>query len=734
MTTSAATPDLRPLFWPKRVAVIGASEKAEGLRSQIMRVMLLHDFDGEILPISRSEDTVFGLAAYPTITAAPGPVDLAIIIIPAPHVPKVLAECGAAGVRAAQIITSGFAEEVVGEGEALQDEICAIAEKYSMAVVGPNSEGFANTRSRLCPTFSPAVEVEDGESLLPPESDGRLIGVVAQSGGIGFSFLDRARPKRLPVGYVLSTGNEACLETFDVVEWMLEEGEVQAFILFCENVKDPAKFRRAAARALAEGKPLIVVKIGRSEAGVRAAMSHTAALAGAYAGYSAVFARYGVIEVANIEEAVDIAGAFVAWRDREATGMRVGIFTGSGGAGGWMADGASLAGLDVPELDAETRARIDTHLPSYGSSRNPVDATAQAVGRLGYAGLLELLLDSPSLDAVVAIASARLPRRLENDRENLVELRARSRKPVAFWSYTLPHPRSIEILSRAGYPLFTNSTHLARALAEFVRYRRHRERYLAERDETVAIASDAAPAVAGALAAAGPVLAEHQAKPLLAHYGIAAPFERLVHSGTEAAEAQAAAGGPVALKLQSADLPHKSDLGLVLLEVADGAAARAGYECLCARVGEAAPQASVDGVLVQAMAADGVEMIVGISRDETFGPLVTVGLGGIFAEILQDAATLPAPVSPSAAGRMIEGLTGAAILRGARARPPADVAALAEIVARLSHLAADHAGEIAEIDLNPVIVHEQGASVVDALIVKRSARGYAPPKQIGERP
>ena len=717
---AVAAPDLQPLFWPESVAVVGASEKAEGLRSQIMRVMLLHDFDGRILPISRGEETIFGLQAYSSIGEAPGPVDLAIIIIPAPHVPKILAECGEAGVRAAQIITSGFAEEVEGEGEALQEEIRAIAQKYSMAVVGPNSEGFANTRSRLCPTFSPAVEVEEGEALLPPESTGGLIGVVAQSGGIGFSFLDRARPKRLPVGYVLSTGNEACLETFDIVEWMLEEGDVQAFILFCENVKDPAKFRRAADRALREGKPLIVVKIGRSEAGVRAAMSHTAALAGAYAGYGALFRHYGVIEVENIEEAVDIAGAFVRWRDCDATGNRVGIFTGSGGAGGWMADGASMAGLEVPELDAETRARIDVHLPSYGSSRNPVDATAQAVGRLGYAGLLEPLLDSPTLDGVIAIASARLPRRLESDAENLADLKARTKKPVAFWSYTLPHPRSVEILSTAGYPLFTNSTHLARAMREFVTYRRHRERFLAEAGDGVDIAEGAADAVAEALAGEGPVLAEHRARPLLAHYGIEAPFERLANSAEEAVAAHGAAGGAVALKVQSADLPHKSDMGLLLLNLDAGEAVAAGYESLMARARDAAPDATIDGVLVQAMAPTGVEMIVGISRDETFGPLVTVGLGGIFAEILKDAATLPAPIPPAAARRMIEGLAGAEILQGARGRPPADVAALAEVVARLSRLAHDQRDEIAEIDLNPVIVHEHGVTIADALIVTRA--------------
>ena len=715
---SRAVPDLRPLFWPKSVAVIGASEKAEGLRSRIMEVMRLHDFAGAIYPVSRGEAEVFGLRAYPTIAEVPGPVDLAIIIIPAPHVPKTLAECGEAGVRAVQIITSGFAEEVGGAGADMQREIRAIAQAHAMVVVGPNSEGFANTRSKLCPTFSPAVEVEDGETLLPPEATDGLIGVVAQSGGIGFSFLDRARPKRLPVGYVISTGNEACLETFDFVEWMLEEGDVRAFILFIENVKDAAKFARVAARALVEAKPLIVVKIGRSEAGVRAAMSHTAALAGAMAGYRAMFRRFGIIEVSDIEEAVDIAGAFVHWRDREATGARVGIFTGSGGAGGWMADAASLAGLEVPEIDAETRARIDVHLPAYGSSRNPVDATAQAVGRLGYGGLLEILLASPRLDGVIAIASARLARRLESDAEALRELKGQTRKPVAFWSYTLPAARSIEILSRAGYPLFTNIGNLCRAMAEFVAYRRHRESFLAEADDAQPIPEDARRAVARALAGEGRVLAEHRAKRLLARYGVPLPFERLVNSGEDAVAAFAEAGGPVALKVQSPDLPHRSDAGLLRLGLDDAEAVRAAFESLMARAGEAAPEAVIDGILVQAMAPEGVEMIVGVSRDETFGPLVTVGLGGIFTEILADAASLPVPIGRAEARRMIEGLAGAALLGGARGRPPGDIDALIDIVARVSQFADDQRETVAEVDLNPVIVHENGLTVVDALIVK----------------
>ncbi|HZD25526.1 MAG TPA: acetate--CoA ligase family protein, partial [Alphaproteobacteria bacterium] len=708
---------LAPLLQPRSLAVIGASSNIHSLRGRIMAVMRRHAFAGPIYPISRSEAEIAGLKTYPSITEVPGPVDLAIVIIPAKYVPDTLEECGRAGVRAVQIITSGFAEEAGSDGAAMQTRIAEIGRRHGMLVCGPNSEGFINTRAALAPTFSPAADF-DGE-LYPAHAQLGAVSVIAQSGGVGFAFFDRGRERDLPFAYVVSTGNEADVDVTDLLHWMLEEGSTDVFIIFVENVRDGGRFRRAAARALREGKPLIVLKIGRSAAGARAALSHTAAIVGSYGGFHAVAERYGLIEAGDVDEAVELAAGLAAWRGMEARGRRVGIFTASGGAGGLTADASVAAGLEVPPLDAETRRRIDAHLPPYGSSQNPVDATAQAIGELGYASLVELIAESPVVDQVIAIASARLPARFEKDREPLIRAGKTVTKPVAFWSYTQPSAMAARVLAEAGFPLFTNLRNATRALAAFAALGERR----AALDEPVQdrgpADAAAAEAVRRALPVAGGALCEYEVKPLLAAYGLATAPETLCRSAAEAIAALHALRGPVALKLQSPDLPHKSDLGLLLLGLDGATAVSEGYETLMQRAAEAAPQAELRGVLVQPMAPAGLELIVGVSRDDTFGPMLTVGLGGIYAEVLQDTVTLPAPLSEAEAKRGITRLRGSALLTGARGQPARDINALADLLVRLSRLASDNADAIREIDLNPVILHEagRGLSIADALLV-----------------
>ena len=465
----------------------------EILRGRIMKVMLGHDFNGKIYPVSRSSDEVMGLKAYKTISDVPGHVDLAILIIPAEFVPATLRECGRNGVKAAQIITSGFAEEVGADGAREQAAIREIAEEFDMAVCGPNSEGFANTQAALCPTFSPAVDENDAPLMPDYRTDG-YISAIAQSGGVGFSFFDRGRPKELPFNYILTTGNEAALEELDFVDHLLDTGETDIFMLFMEDVKSPKKLARVGEKALRAGKPIILTKVGRSDAGQRAAASHTAALAGAYSGYRAMFERYGIIEGGDIEEMVDIASGFSHWGQMLPVGKRIGITTGSGGAGGLMADTAALAGLEVPVLDPAARAKIDKHLPPYGTSQNPVDGTAQAVRRVGYSRINRMVMDAANVDAVIGICSARHSSTFIRERDDLIELKKNADKPVVLCSYTLPREGSVEIVNRCGLPLYTNMRNCARAIREMANYRALRERFLkrpnisteASRDETTA--------------------------------------------------------------------------------------------------------------------------------------------------------------------------------------------------------------------------------------------------------
>ena len=715
-------PDLRALLWPKNVAVVGASNDQHILRGRIMKVMLGHDFAGEIYPVSRSLDEVQGLKAYRSVADIGVRIDLTVLIIPAEYVLEELERVGEAGGKAVIIITSGFAEQMGDEGQRMQAELRTIAERYDLAVCGPNSEGFANMAAALCPTFSPAVDNTD-VPLLPPWHEEGRIGVVAQSGAMGFAFFDRGRTKELPFRYVITSGNEATLSVFDYVEFMLDEGKTDIFVLFLEDIKDADTFRRVAAKAARAGKPIIVTKIGRSDAGQRAAASHTGALAGTYAAYRAMFDHYGIIVGRDPDEIIDLVAGFIANLDRLPKGRRVGIVTGSGGAGGWMADMCAEHGLDVPELDPAARAEIDKHLPAYGTSQNPVDGTANAIRVVGYAELTRLASVAKNVDAMIMISSARSYTSYEREYDAFVKLAGELDKTILCYSYTLPHPKSTELFGKAGLPLTVNLHNCARALAAMGDYRAFRERFLArESDAHVNATSD--PGAADALRTAPKVLAEWQARPILAAAGIgSADSGALAKSADEAVAAAERIDGPMVLKIQSGDIPHKSDAGGVMLNVTGPDAVRAGYETVMANATAAVPDADIDGVLVQPMAEQGLEVILGISRDEKFGPMLMIGLGGIHVEVLKDIAFAPVPLTPDDVRSLISRLKGAPLLAGVRGAEPADIDALAEAASRLSYFAAEHADTIEEIDLNPVLVHDagKGVTLVDALFIKQDS-------------
>ena len=709
-------PDLSAFLSPTSVAVIGAAPDPHILRGRIMQVMGCHDFAGRVYPVSRSHDEIMGLKAYPSIDAVPEPVDLAVLIIPAAHVPDTLEQCAEAGARAALILSSGFAEDNSEGGEDLTQRIRDIATRTGMLISGPNAEGYANMAAKLCPTFSPAVEGENMQ-LMPPWRTGGLVAAVAQSGGMGFAFYDRGRPKEIPFSHVVTTGNEACLESLDVVEHLIDTGEADVFVMFMEDVKTPEKLARVAGKALRAGKPMIVTKIGRSAAGTRAAASHTASLAGAYETYRAIFRRYGVIEGNDIEEMVDIAAGFSYFGDRLPAGNRVGIFTASGGGGAWMADSCVAAGLEVPMLDPATRANIDQYLPSYGTSQNPVDGTAGVVRQVGYARISEMIAASDAVDAVITIASTRLPDTLRKEQEKLTELARTTDKPVMLWSYTLPHPDSVRVLARSGLPLFTNMRNCTRTLAAMADYRRVRDRWLARQDTR----TDANPPrrdLLDDLAAAPGVIIEHDAMRFLARGGIEAVSGRLVHSAAAAVEAAALAGAPVALKIQSPDLPHKAAAGGVALNLNGDDAVRRGFEEIQARVAGTHPNARIIGTLVQPMARPGLEMILGISNESGFGPMLMVGFGGVAVETSRDVAFSPAPLDDMDARDLLNQLRGAGFLN----ETAHDIDALVDLMVRLSTFAAGIADHVTEIDLNPVLVHRtgEGVSVIDALMVKHA--------------
>jgi acyl-CoA synthetase (NDP forming) len=403
---------------------------------------------------------------------------------------------------------------------------------------------------------------------------------------------------------------------------------------------------------------------------------------------------------------VDIAACFSAYRGRLPAGKRVGIVTASGGAGGWIADACIAAGLEVPELDAGTRKQIDVHIPSYGTSQNPVDCTAQAVRQLGYSKLASFVAASPRVDSVIVVVSARSAEVYERERASLDWVGRETQKPIVMWSYTLPGAAPAKILSAAGFPLIASMNNCARAVAAIADYRALCERTLRTKESGAGTAPFK-------IDAAGPVLCEYEAAPLLERCGIAMPSSRLAKGVEEAIAAAQAIGGPVALKVQSPDIPHKNHAGAVALNVEGADAIARAHETVLSSARKHRPGADIRGVLVQRMAPAGIEMIAGAKRDPVFGAMVMVGFGGIQAEVLRDTALAPAPLSIDDARELIGQLRARVLLADA------DVDALAATMAALSSFALAEA--VAEVDLNPVIVHARGkgVSVVDALIVKR---------------
>ena len=703
------------LLNPKTVAVIGATSDTSILRGRTMSVLMSHPYTGEIFPVSRSSDEVMGLKAYKSITSIPASIDLALLIIPAEFVPEELERCGEAGVKAAQIITAGFADGGGDEGEALQAKIGEVAEKYDMAIGGPNSEGFANMSTSLCTTFSPVV-AETDFPLIPDYRKDGFVAAIAQSGGSGFGFYDQGRPKELPFSYVITTGNEAALETFQFVDYLIDEGRTDSFLLFLEDVKSPDIFQKVAEKALRAGKPIILTKIGKSEAGRRAAASHTGAMTGSYDAYKAMFQRYGIIEGKDREEMCDIAAGFSRYRDRLPTGKRVAICTGSGGSGGWMAESCITAGLEVPILDDPTRAKIDAHLPHYATSQNPVDGTAGSIRTIGYSVLAEWVAGSTNIDTVISVISARSAKVFLDEREHLFRVAEETQKPIMMCSYTLPGEEATQLINNAGFPLFTNMPNCARTVCEMADYRSHREAFLKIPEIKTQDASRAKTTRA-MLAEYDGVLCEYQAADILAPYGIDLGTGGLATNANEAVTLAKAIGAPVALKIQSPDILHKTDAGGVALEVDGENEVKAAYERISASGINYAPKADIKGILVRPMAEDGIEMILGINNDADFGPMLLVGLGGIFVEVMKDVVLLPTPLSKEEAKSALERLKGAALLGGVRGQAKVDKDALAYLMVKLSEFAAETAGAVAELDLNPVIVHSKGVSVADALIV-----------------
>jgi len=579
-----------------------------------------------------------------------------------------------------------------------------------MRISGPNAEGFYSEAQRVAATFSPTVDVKpDAPRLIATR---RRIGIVAQSGGIGFAIYHRARALGIALSYVISAGNESDLGAGEFFEYMVQDTSTDVILLFIEGIRDVDKFLSAARRAAETGKPVIVTKVGRSGAGERAAASHTASMAGWSAAYDAVFAKYGFIVSNDLDEAVTIAAVLTT--NPMPKGDRVAVLTVSGGAGIWGADTVSMQGLQVPELSAPIQAEISALLPSYGATRNPIDVTAQGVHSGGLQKSIDLLDVSDEVDAILVVLSLSSDTRMPFKRAELKPVIDAQNKPIVFYSYTLPSDFARNELAASGAVVLSGLTHVGVAMRQMVQRARFK---LAPPVVTAAL-----PLRDLSAHLKSPTLSESDSKALLRNAGIGLPDEVLVTEKSKLDNAIARVGFPLVMKIQSPDILHKSEVGGVRVNIATKGEVFLAYEALMESARRHRPDAAIQGVLVGPMAKKGVEIIIGTMQDATFGPMIMVGFGGITTELFRDVIYRPAPISAAEATAMLAELKAAPLLSCFRGAAKADIAALSKLIAQVSLLAADFRNQISEIEINPVLVHPegQGVTVVDALVVPKA--------------
>lgn len=702
--------DLAGFLSPRGIAVVGASEGTEKVGGRVMHSLIQHGYEGRLFAVNPRGGVIHGRETVKAIEELPDGVDLAFLTIPARMVADTLRECARKGIRNVCVGSSGFAD--AGEnGRKLQDELVDLARELAINLAGPNAEGYFNVPARIAANFSPATQGID------PGSPGsrRRVGVVAQSGGLAYALYNQGRPRGIDFSTVIAIGNQADLEAADFIDALLDDPATHVVLVYLEGVKTPARFRACAERALELGKPLVVARMGASEAGRRAVASHTGSLAGSRSAWDAFCDRYGIVQAGSPEEMLDLALGFT--RFPMPAGKRLAVITVSGGTAAWMVDVASLRGMVVSPIEEPLRGRLRGLLPDYGAASNPIDVAGHANDVL--ADALSTVLESAKFDAVVMVLSLAFDRRLRIEGEALGRLVAGAGVPVVLYSYTNVSQSSRGLLDRHGLTALGSMEAVGRYLGQAAEYSAARNRFdFAGSAKGAGIAGS----VRSALPAGADILCEYEAKALLREYGIASPEEYLATTPQQAVDAAARIGRSVALKVQSPHIPHKTEARGIRLNLLRGEDIETAFAEIRSNALSYQPDADIRGLLVQPMAAPGVEMIIGVIRDPEFGPMVMCGSGGIHVEVFNDVAFALAPLDAAEAGRLLDRLKSRKLLDGVRGQLPADRAALEDLLVRVSRLASDYCDDIAEIDLNPVIVHAAGKAltIVDALVVRAS--------------
>lgn len=695
--------DLKAMVKPRKIAIIGASERrgSHG-RNTYENIVERSNFDKEnVYLVNPIRNEIMGRKCYSSIMdIEDNEIDVVIVLVRAEKVPEVLKESACKRIPFALIMSSGF-DEIGDAGIKAKKEIEKIVEETGIRVYGPNSPGLTDINNCLGMTFSPAFKYDRLKGS---------IGLVTQGGGIGRAVL-QGQARGIGFGYFFSTGNEMDLELSDFIYYMLNDPRIKVIAAVAEGIKNGEKFIEVAKLALKKKKPIIILKIGRSELGRQAALSHTGSLAGSDEIFDALCNQYGVIRVNDTDELLETSSLFA--RTKITNNPGISILTGSGGSGSLVADYCGMEGLDLVTFQPSTIEGLKKRLPPFASLNNPVDVTATVLeDRELHEDSLQLLLNDGNVDILIEPLNANYGELSEILSHSLVKMQHRTDKLIVpIWMSSMKG-KAYEILEEGGLVPFRSIRNAVLAIKNYISFS---NKLMIKEDQFNKKTSEKLTSIS---ASKDKVLNEYESKKIIKKIGISTPEEKLAKSQNEAMEMAKQIGFPVALKIVSKDIPHKTEAGGIRLNVSNEEDVKVAYKGIISNIKTYDPSASIEGLLVSEMMKTSLEMIIGLKKDPQYGMAILIGMGGVQAEVINDVVIGMCPVSPNYARTMINELVSSPLLYGYRNLPKLDVDALVTAIHKLSLLGATEE-LIAEVDINPLVIHEQGQGVtaLDGLIV-----------------
>lgn len=695
--------EFQKFFNPRSIAVVGASPNEKSIGGRTLKNLMKFNYSGKIFPVNPKYKEIKNLITFSDIHSIPYEIDLAILIIPAKSIPDVIEQCADKKVPYVIIYSSGFAE-AGEEGEALQNYLKMAAKKYNMRILGPNCQGIFNVKDDVAASFSGALNYPN---IIPGP-----VGFVSQSGALGYSTFNQLQEEGIGFNCVISTGNEVDLEVADFLLEFARREEIKVLVSYVEGFKSPEKLFDVAELCLKEQKPHLIFKVGESEVGAIAASSHTAALVGSNELYDSLFNQIGFTKVQDIEEVSDLCKLLLT--SKKPFGSRIGIVTTSGGAGVIIADQCAANGLDVPRLSECTVKKLNRYLPAFGSSLNPVDLTAQiANSDEMFSQSINAIANDPNIDILIVALTMVTGQRSAEMAQFLVKKSREIKKPlVVVWMAgdELAKP-GLAVLKQENVAYFKSPKRCIESIAKFVSIHSNFSR----RSEILHFIAERRKLLKNTLSV-GKSMFEFEAKKWLKDHGLPITREKLAYSVEEAVKHAEEIGYPIALKVQSDNIPHKTDIGGVKLNLKTAEDVVNAYKEIESKASEKFGIYEINGILVQEMVTKGVELFLGCTVDEQLGPSITFGIGGIFVEALKDAKTVLPPLSKEEARKLIREIQGNRILQGFRGQEPVNIDLLSEFIAKFSTICAALKQNI-QIDLNPVVASSESIKIVDALII-----------------